>query len=72
MKKIITKIGLAMGIILFSAGANIFAQSSNDSSLYKLQQEVNSLKLGESHFMVVGLATFGFVSSSTTTINVNL
>ena len=68
MKKIITIIGLALGIIIFPAGAKIFAQSANDSSLYKLQQEVNSLKLGESHFMVVGLATFGFVSSSTTTI----
>ena len=71
MKKVITFFGLALGIVLFPAGAKIFAQSSNDSSLYKLQQEVNSLKLGESHFMVVGLATFGFVSSSTTITSPN-
>ena len=64
MKKIITFFGLALGIVLFPAGAKIFAQSNTDSTLYKLQQEVNSLKSGENHFMVAGLTTFGFVSSS--------
>ena len=32
-----------------------------------LEQQVASQKPGESHLMVVGLATFGFVSNTTTT-----
>ena len=52
--------------------ANLFAQtgSATDSALLDrvsaLEQQANYHKTGEDHFMVVGLTTFGFVSSKTT------
>ena len=67
MKKSILLFGFIGGIFLFPFSANIFAQSGTDSTVIKLAQEVNSLKSGESHFLVVGLTTFGLVNYSTTT-----
>lgn len=51
---------------------NLFAQTTNttDSALSDrisaLEQQINYHKSGEDHFMVAGLATFGFVSTKTT------
>ncbi len=56
----------------FSISANIVKaqQPSVDSALMDrvstLEQQIADQKPGESHFMVVGLATFGFVQSKTT------
>ena len=58
--------------LVFSISGNIAKaqQPSVDSALMDrvstLEQQVADQKPGESHFMVVGLATFGFVQSKTT------
>lgn len=67
MKKAFLLPGLIGGILFFPFSGTLFAQTGNDSTVSELTQQVNSLKLGENHFMVAGLLTFGFVSSSTTT-----
>lgn len=51
----------------FSAMAqSVTVDSSVLQRLTALEQQVADHKPGESHFMVVGLATFGFISSKTT------
>jgi hypothetical protein len=54
----------------FSMPADAQQASALDSALLQrvqtLEQQVADHRPGESHFMVVGLATFGFVSSKTT------
>jgi len=59
--------------IVFATGsyAHLFAQNNSviDSTildrLSTLEQKVNDTRQGEDHFMVVGLATFGFVANKT-------
>src|SRR5271165_946322 len=55
---------------LLSANIARAQQTTVDSALLDrvaaLEQQVADQKPGESHFMVVGLGTFGFVSSKTT------
>lgn len=59
-------------LLIISSCTSLFAQTNPvvDSSLLDrisaLEQKVNDQKPGEDHFMVVGLTTFGFVSSKTT------
>jgi len=47
----------------------IYAQSQGDTTitnqLNSLSSQLSSMKLGDSHFMMVGLATFGFVNQKT-------
>src|SRR6185437_11045635 len=70
-KKPFKKLGL---VIVFATGsyAHLFAQNNSviDSTmldrLSTLEQKVNDTRQGEDHFMVVGLATFGFVANKTT------
>ena len=60
-------------VIVFATGsyAQLFAQNNSaiDSTildrLSTLEQKVNDTRQGEDHFMVVGLATFGFVANKT-------
>jgi hypothetical protein len=67
MKKITTFLSLAICL----SSQSVFAQDqvAVDSAAWQaitnLQQQVNYQKPGDSHFMVVGLTTFGFVNSST-------
>ncbi len=63
---------LFCAICIFSGKYTLLAQqSSADSALLDrvstLEQQVSDQKQGESHFMVVGLATVGFVANKTTT-----
>ena len=67
MKTKLLLIGLIGGILSIPFTNHLSAQKGTDTVIANLTHEVNSLKEGDSHFMVVGLATFGFVSSSTTT-----
>lgn len=63
--------------IILATGFNtsLFAQTNNTDSaladrISALEQQANYNKPGEDHFMVAGLATFGFVSTkSTNTLN---
>ncbi len=71
--KRINKIGhclLAIALILLSINSVKAQQTTADSALLGriaiLEQQVADQKPGESHFMVAGLTTFGFVSSKTT------
>jgi hypothetical protein len=63
-------LNIIAGILFNPAGATrLSAQtdsSANDSVIEALTEKVNSLKSGESHFMVAGLTTIGWVSSQTT------
>ncbi len=82
MKKKSYLIHLSLLSVLFCITHSVIAQqdsltiknSVTDSTIYyrlaNLEQEVASEKKGESHFMVVGLATMGFVLNKTTT-NIN-
>ena len=61
---------LCVLIIFFSAG-NLCAQNpSTDSALLKriadLENQVSYKKSGDEHFLIAGLATFGFVGNKTT------
>jgi len=61
-------------ISIFSRGNYLHAQQTvTDSALLDristLEQQVADEKKGESHFMVAGLTTFGFVASSANTIS---
>jgi len=66
-------IGIGILLIIFSPiGNRLFAQDKVvDSALLdrlsELEKKVSSTKPGNDHFMVAGLATFGFVSNTTTT-----
>lgn len=59
-------------LLMMSSCASLLAQTNTtlDSTIldriYALEQQANYQKPGEDHFMVVGLTTFGFVSSKTT------
>ena len=60
-------------IAIICIKGNVFAQQVvTDSALLDristLEQQVGDQKAGESHFMVAGLTTFGFVTHSTNTI----
>jgi len=61
---------IAIGAVLLLANTAKAQQSSADSALLgrvaALEQQVADQKPGESHFMVAGLATFGYVSNKTT------
>ena len=60
----------AAGLILLMVNAAKAQQTTVDSALLgrvaALEQQVADQKPGESHFMVVGLTTFGYVSNKTT------
>ncbi|MDQ6814347.1 MAG: hypothetical protein M3040_11460 [Bacteroidota bacterium] len=70
-KKAFKKWGM---LVVFAAGSyvHLFAQNAPviDSTILDrlsvLEQKVNDAKPGEDHFMVAGLATFGFVANKTT------
>ena len=71
--KRINKIGYCLGaimLILLSFNTAKAQQTTADSALLGriaiLEQQVADQKPGESHFMVAGLTTFGYVSSKTT------
>lgn len=67
---------LLIVILLLSMITGLHAQTvpvtTIDSSIYErlnyLEDQVNYHKSGDDHFMVVGLATFGFASNSTTNV----
>jgi len=57
-------------VTIIGSGQSLYAQQTTiDSALYdrvaELEKQVAYKKPGEDHFMVVGLATFGFVSNKT-------
>jgi hypothetical protein len=67
----ISMLGLLCTVMcIFSANVAKAQQTKVDSALLdrvtQLEQQVADQKPGESHFMVVGLATLGFVSTKTT------
>jgi len=57
-------------LLVLSFVKPLMAQSQTDTALTNqvnnLSQELNKLKEGDSHFMIVGLTTFGFISQKTT------
>ena len=65
--------GLALSFLIISPkGNNLYAQDKTvDTALAnrvtELEIEMSHKKTGEDHFMVAGLATFGFVANTTTT-----
>ena len=71
LKKVLT--GIILCLFIFSPLMNrLFAQDKVvDSALLDrladLEKKVSNTKPGNDHFMVAGLATFGFVSNTTTT-----
>ncbi len=73
MKTIKILSGLALSMLIFSPmGNHLFAQDQAvDTTLTnrvtELEIELSHKKTGEDHFMMAGLATFGFVSNTTTT-----
>lgn len=74
MKKKLGVLRFLLYLPVFFLGRNQLAaqQSGVDSAtlsrINTLEQEVADQKPGESHFMVAGLATMGFVSNSTNTV----
>jgi len=70
MKTAKKALSVAIFACLFTANIARAQQTAADSALMDrvtaLEQQVADQKPGESHFMVVGLATFGFVSTKTT------
>jgi hypothetical protein len=73
MKTIKILSGLALSMLIISPMANhLYAQDQSvDSTLAnrvtELEMEMSHKKTGEDHFLMAGLATFGFVSNTTTT-----
>lgn len=74
MKRLFPLMSFTFVFLLTGSIANA-QKTSVDSTLMDrvtaLEQQVSDQKPGESHFMVVGLATFGFVSRKTTFTDIN-
>ena len=73
MKTVLKMIHMLVICLLLFHSSDIFAQDTTvvgDSSLLErinaLEKQTSYIKPGDDHFMVVGLATFGFVSNKTT------
>src|SRR5450755_3673989 len=67
IKWMIFPLGFLMSTNIARAQQTTIVDSALLERVAALEQQVASQKPGESHFMVAGLATFGFVSNTTTT-----
>jgi len=70
MKKCISNCKIIFLLSLVFIGTRLKAQNPVDSNLVNqvnsLSQDVKKMKEGDSHFMIVGLTTFGFFNQNTT------
>lgn len=62
----VTTLFIVSSCSFLSAQSNALSDSSLSERISALEQQINYQKPGSDHFMIVGLTTFGFVSSKTT------